>query len=193
MNTQQLKDEILGMLKSVWDDQQKLQRIRDFLIEEIYEEQDAVDKIPEQYQEVVKEIAGYVDCGLTCFLNPDTLELEYATEEELMAMDDPEEYESITGESFDGTLNFESWEKCITVEKPESHESFGIMESFTNQLTDNFLQNKLVNALNNRKPFANFNHIIHNSKFKEEWFAFKQQCLETWVWRSIEHEVASDS
>lgn len=188
MSTQQLRDEILGMLKSVWDDEQKLQRIKDFLFEEIAEEPESANEIPEQYKKVVKEIAEYVDCRLTCFLNPETLELEYATEEEL---DNPGEYEMITGESLEGAFKYETWEKCITVEKPESHEAFSIMEDFTNQLTDNFLQNQLIKALNYRKPFANFNHIIHNSKFREEWFAFKQQWLENWVWREIEHELSN--
>lgn len=32
-----------------------------------------------------------------------------------------------------------------------------------------------------RKPFANFNHQIHNSDFREDWFTYRQKRLEKHV------------
>lgn len=33
------------------------------------------------------------------------------------------------------------------------------------------------------KPFARFNEYIHNSKYREEWFSFRQKQLENYVRR----------
>ena len=80
----------------------------------------------------------------------------------------------------DGTMNlrYETWEKCITVEPRESRESFAIMEDFVSGIDDKNLKNKLINALSNRKSFANFKMLVEQSKFREQWLAFKQQKLE---------------
>lgn len=191
MNTKQLRDEILSLFKYAWEDKEKLEKIKNFLMEEIYEEEDNKIEIPQKYQKIIKEIAQDIDCGFTCLLNPQTLELERTTEDELMMVDDHEEFEQMNGVKWEDAFKHETWDKCISIEKPHSHEGFQIMENFTDQLKDNSLQNRLQNALNNRKPFANFNYIIHDSDYRDEWFSFKQQWLEKWVWNEIEDELNS--
>lgn len=69
----------------------------------------------------------------------------------------------------------------MTFEPLESHESFEIIRKFTDSLEDKKLQKQLANALNNRKPFANFKFIIDNSKYRQDWFDFKKRCLEEHV------------
>ena len=50
--------------------------------------------------------------------------------------------------------------------------------------------NKLLErVLNNRNPFANFNHLIHSSDFRQDWFDFRQRQLEQYVWREIEYGI----
>jgi len=83
----------------------------------------------------------------------------------------------------------EDWENCITVEPRESSESFKIMERFVDVVNDKILKNKLVNALNNRKPFANFKNIVESSNYRKEWFAFKQHQLEIMVWEELQIEL----
>jgi len=41
---------------------------------EIYEEPNDEIIIPEKYKELVKRTAESIDCGLVCFINPETLE-----------------------------------------------------------------------------------------------------------------------
>ena len=77
MNAQQLLNGILPILHSVKEDKEKLQKILDFLLDEIYENPvEEEPERPERYRELVKSIAQSIDCGMVCFINPETLEVE---------------------------------------------------------------------------------------------------------------------
>lgn len=188
MNTQQLLNEILPILHSVKEDKEKLQKILDFLLEEIYKEPEEEEiEIPEKYRELVHSVAENIDCGLVCFINPETLEVEDLPKSML---DDPFEFNLRTGMNRENeTFLHEEWETYISIEPRESSESFGIMEKFVYKVSDEKLKNKLINALNNRRPFANFKSIVESSNYRKEWFAFKQRQLEMMVWEELEYEM----
>lgn len=176
MKTQEILDEILRILHTIKEDQGKLQEILTFLENEFYEPDEMPEtELPEKYQNVIKDIAESIDSGLVCFLNLDTAETEDFPKEML---DDPEEFEAMTGESFKG-LNFRhtSWENCVSFEPLASFESFDIMRKFTDSLEDKWLKDKLNNALNDGKPFAGFKAIIDNSNYRQDWFDFKKQFM----------------
>ncbi|MDD3321161.1 MAG: UPF0158 family protein [Paludibacter sp.] len=176
MNSQQLLDEILGILRTVKDDKAKLQKIREFMQNEILIEiEDDKIEIPAKFLSVIKTIVGNIYAGLICYLNTDTLEIEDIPQK---FANDYDEMEKETGISVNELeLKHFDWENCIEFLPLESRESFRIMEDFTMQLKDTTFKNKLINVLNNRKPFANFNRIIHNSDFRQEWFDFKTNQL----------------
>lgn len=182
MKTDQLLNEILPILYTVKGNEEKLQKILDFLLDEIYEEPEEEDEIPEKFSGLIHSIAENIDCGLVCYLNPLTLEMEEVPAE--LACE-PEEFEMVTGECWDDTFKHTSWEKCITIEPPESSDSFKIMERFVDKVDDKKLKNKLIYALNNRKPFANFKAIVENSEYRQQWFSFKQKKLEERVWNEL--------
>lgn len=187
MKNDQLLDQILPILHSVKDDDEKLQQILDFLLEEIYEEPEDEIVIPEKYRKVVHDIAESLDCGHVCFLNPKTLKMEDVPK---MLVYDSSEYRLMTGMSKkDLNLSYPKWKKCITIDPPESSESFAFMEDFVSEVDDKDLKSRLTNALRNKSPFANFKNQIDNSKYREQWFAFKQQKLEEYVWQNLEYEV----
>jgi hypothetical protein len=194
MKTDNLLDQILPILHSVKDDAKKLQQILDFLLEEIYEEHDEIVVIPEKYRELVHKIADNIDCGHVCFVNPVTYEMEDVPK---TLVDDPHEYRILTGISGkDLDLDYDKWEKYIKVEPPKSSESFGIMESFTAEVDDKNLKKQLIYALNNRTPFAHFKNKIDDSSYREQWFLFRQQKLEEYVWDTLINEnfhLAPDS
>ena len=48
------------------------------------------------------------------------------------------------------------------------------------------LKKKYYDALSRKHPFSNFNHIVHNCKYREEWFKFRQKALEEYVRKHIE-------
>ncbi|HEY3370647.1 MAG TPA: UPF0158 family protein [Prolixibacteraceae bacterium] len=180
MKAQKLLDQIMPILYTVKEDPVKLEKILQFLLDEIYEEPEEEEiEVPEKYLKAVAEIAGGLDAGLFCFLNMDTLETEVVPESFLVDLDEFEQYKEEWGDNIE--FKYPSWENCMTFEPLESHESFKIMERYTNQLEDKKLQIQLVNALNHRKPFAHFKFIIDNSVYRQDWFDFKKHRLEIYV------------
>lgn len=180
MKTQEILDEILRILSTIKEDKGKLQEILTFLENEFYEPDEMPEtELPEKYREVIKEIAESIDSGLVCFLNLDTAETEDFPQEML---EDPEEFEAMTGESFEG-LNFKhnNWANWVSFEPLASFESFDIMRRFTDSLEDKWFIDKLNNALNNKKPYANFKAIIDNSNHRQNWFDFKKKFMENHV------------
>lgn len=147
-------------------------------------------KIPKKYQSLVAEVAESLDAGLVCYINPDTLE-KVEIPKDIMeegSYDFDEEEEGEEQEDIKGDLFYQDikrinmdWEKCLTIEPPESHIAFGYMEAFVNHLPEGRLKTALFNALSRRKPFGNFNAIIHQSDAREDWLAFKQECMEQYV------------
>lgn len=180
MKSKEILDEILRILHTIKEDHGKLQEILIFLQNEFYEPEEINETdLPEKYQSIIKEIAGSIGSGLVCFVNLDTVEMEDFPKE---LLDDPEEFEAMTGESLEN-LNFKhtNWEKCVRFDPLESFESFNIMREFVDSLVDKGLMDKLNKALNDRKPFANFKAIIDNSYYRQNWFHFKQQFMENHV------------
>lgn len=180
MKSKEILDEILRILYTIKEDHGKLQEILTFLQNEFYEPVEInKSESPEKYQSIIKEIAESIDSGLVCFLNLDTVEIEDFPKEML---DDPEEFEAMTGDSLEN-LSFKhtNWENCVRFDPLESFESFDIMREFVDSLKDKGLKDKLNNALNDRKPFANFKAIIDNSNCRQNWFDFKKQFMENHV------------
>jgi len=191
MNPQQLLNEILPILHSVKEDKEKLQKILDFLLEEIYTEPEEEEiEIPEKYKKLVHDVAENIDCGLVCFINPETLEVEEIPKGMVDGFSDFSLNSELDDEEDDEQkFLHEDWESCISVEPRESNESFKIMEKFVDEANDKNLKNKLVNTLNNRRPFANFKNIVESSNYRNEWFAFKQKQLEILVWEELEYQL----
>ena len=132
-------------------------------------------------EEAVREIAEMLDSGHVCYLNPDTNETvftlnpgswDYYEESE----DDARELEKV-----------DSWERRIKLSPPESFESFQFMESFIDELPENesLLRNKLISALSHSHPFARFKAAIGSCPYRQEWFAYRQKCLEAYVREEI--------
>jgi hypothetical protein len=57
------------------------------------------------------------------------------------------------------------------------------MADFADQLDDKLkLKSDLIQSLNKKKPFREFNFVIHNSgKYRQQWFDFKTEKLQMWV------------
>lgn len=177
MNKNQLLNEILAVLQIIKEDETKLQILHDFVMEEIYEEEEEKIEIPEKYKKPVHDIAESIDCGFVCFLNTDTLEHVDIPEgilEDLSGFDDDDLWQKDLDK-------IDDWENTLRIEPLKSYESFKIMERFVGQLIDEKLQDKLTDALENRRPFANFRYLVDDSDYRQDWFAHKQKCLEEYV------------
>jgi hypothetical protein len=196
MKASELLDEVLMIIRSVKDDPKELQKILDFLKKEVFnpeemdEEEENVVQIPERYNKAVKEIAGSIDAGLVCFLRTDTLEIDEIPYE---LFSSPTMYKMNTGFTLkDFKPKYTRWKKYITIEPLVANESFKIMEEFVHQLDNSKIRTQLVNALQNRKPFANFKYIIDNSDIRQEWFDFKDKKLQEYVSSIIEINIPDE-
>jgi hypothetical protein len=198
MSAQQLLDKILPLLHSIKDDEEKLNELLLFMEEELVKEDeieldepDFKEKLPEKYRAIVKQLADNLSANFITFFNPDTLELEDIPKsllDEMMFYDEEEDEDEESDEENPFHLKHYKWDKCVEIAPLESHESFEIMENFVNQLKSGRETSQLQQALDGQKPFANFNRVIHNSKYREDWFAFRQKELEKYVIQNYFYE-----
>ncbi len=67
-------------------------------------------------------------------------------------------------------------ERYLTIDYNGSSSAYDDMVNFIDTVSDVKLRNRLQNAVNNKKPFANFKSIIKASKEVERWYEFKSEC-----------------
>jgi len=179
--------DILGHIRLVRDDKEKLQKILDFILEEIYEEEEEeLLEIPQKFEVLVNSIAQSIDMGQIVYINLDNMQ----TDEVIPGMENPEDFEFDYG-STDWAVEpkFYQWKNTMRIAPLESHESFKIMESFAENMEDKNFREQLFHALNHRKPFANFKWKIDNSRYRQNWFDFKQHWLERHVREEIYYNL----
>lgn len=123
----------------------------------------------------INSIAQDIDMGLHCHVHKKTLEIvSFIDPDEIY--DNEELWEPLIKKVEDNPEDY------IRIVKMSSRLSFGIMEDFTSIVKDKSLQAKLQHALDNRKPFRNWTHLIDQTgQEREDWFKFKQSRMETWV------------
>lgn len=191
MNTNNLLDEILLMLQLIKDKPEQLEKLHQYMLTELDTEdtESAAILVPKQHIELVKDVADRLSAGLVCYINPDTLEIidiPQAIADTIMFEEDEEEEEENEEDEDDPFYAdlkriHRDWEQTITINPPESTESFSFMEQFVNTLPESRISNSLADALSKKKPFRHFNSIIHQSDERDAWFAFRQKCLENYV------------
>jgi hypothetical protein len=157
---------------------------------------DYKEKLTPKYRDIVRRIADGLSANCICYFNPDTLEMEEVFKDlldEILFEDEEEEDDGEDNDDEKSSENelgftFMKWKKCVIINPLESNESYKIMEKFVNQLKPGRETDRLQQAVFGYKPFANFNHQIHNSKYREDWFAFRQKELEKFVIDNYFHE-----
>ena len=159
-------------------------------------------KLPD---EQIREIAERIDIGDTCYINADTGETIFMLNDEILSEygisweDDNEENEMSDDYQPDwqdemyaevkadmDKINSWDFKDTIRIEKPNSHEAFKFMENFVDEvIPEGKLKQDFWKALSRSHPFRNFNDIVHNCEYREEWFEFKQNALEGYVREEI--------
>ena len=130
----------------------------------------------------IREIAQELDCGFDCYFNLKTDEIIGIPN--FSQFSDEEDFKEAFGESLEKIQKHKK--DFIKFEVLESFESFKIMESFVEKLTDQNLKSELESILTNKKPFQKFKHKIDHSDFRQSWFDFKQKELEKRVENELE-------
>ena len=117
--------------------------------------------------------------GMVCYFNPDTFEMESVLGESYNLYGD-EEFEEFYQEVYD---KVDKWNRCMRIDPPEAYISFKIMEGFIeNRIpSSDGIKKYLLNALSGRKPFRHFKSVIDGSRYRQDWFDYKQVQLEEFV------------
>jgi polyphosphate kinase 2 (PPK2 family) len=90
----------------------------------------------------------------------------------------------------------ESWQETIDridndfndylqFEKMDSNQGFQVMENFASSIDDINIQNRLFELLSKSKPFAHFKMAVETSKYRQNWFDYKQNANIEWVRQQI--------
>ena len=161
--------------------------------------EDILSKITDEKISEMAEVLGMQ--YHVCYVNPDTGEVEIMFTNDYLAdygisWDDEEEDEEDFTHGWQQEFHddikaqmarIDSWRHFIRIEKPDSHESFAIMENFVDEIIpEGKLKKQFYDALSRKHPFSNFNYIVHNCKYRDEWFKFRQNALEEYVKNHIE-------
>lgn len=125
------------------------------------------------------------------FIERKTLELLQFSADELDYLAEEEEDEEDEEETLQQVMN--NNEKYLFIEPLLPRHAFTIMEDFAETVTNPHLQQQLVKALNGKKPFASFNHLVHNSELRQHWFTFRDavhiQKAKEWIAEHADAEL----
>lgn len=184
------KEQVIDLVLQVYDNVESAREFIEYSFNSDKDEEFEEPELPEKFKPLICEIAENIDSGLVCFLNPNTLEIDsYPSDllEEVNLFDGKPKKVRKTMKELYGVDNVRvlDWDNYFEFSPSDSYEGFRIMEAFTQQLNEGKLQNQLIEALNNRKPFANFKNIIDYSNKRQEWFDFKRKWLENSVAREL--------
>lgn len=134
-------------------------------------------------EEHIKEMAELIDCGFVCHFNTETGEIVQVPDQSHPYVDMSLWEEDLS------ELEDES-EKFIFIDSVSSRDGYQIMKDFALSLNKGRLKNKLLKALERKKPFRNFGDIMrYEDEMRDEWFKFKTAAYQEHVRAQIKmHE-----
>ncbi|WP_026452175.1 UPF0158 family protein [Aequorivita capsosiphonis] len=132
---------------------------------------------------IIKEIADSLLCGMICFYEKATNSfIEYPKEvEDYLMFDEENPWQEVIDKVEDNVDDY------LLIDPMPSSEAFKLMEQFAREIDSLGFSAKLLDALDKRKPFQNFNHLIENDfDNRQLWFDFRLEKNMEWVKRQIE-------
>ena len=116
-------------------------------------------------KEQILDIAKRLENGYNVYLNKDT--------GEYISMPNVDAFSASDGFNTDELRKItDHWDNYMILSRMEPWEIFEMMEGFL-YTVDREFQNKLIDALYKTKPFDNFQRLVETSKYRDDWFAFK--------------------
>jgi hypothetical protein len=132
----------------------------------------------------IEEIASDLEMGFKVCVHKTTGELLSFPDEMRMDFDSDEDPFVEDREKYENNSD-----DYIRINPMDSTESFEVMESFTEQVSDKSLQARLYGALGRDRPFRRFKDVIdREGDYRTSWFAYKNKKYNEWVTQKIEEE-----
>lgn len=134
-------------------------------------------------ESILKEISEELLCGSKVFLHRETGDIITIRDVDLF-LDETDPWED------DRRKVDVERDKYLEFNPMESRESYQIMQDFIDQLDDGRLADRLFNAIQKKRPFANFKaEIDHSGPYREMWFHFRDQCYLEWTREQWEEQI----
>lgn len=72
-------------------------------------------------------------------------------------------------------------DQFVVIDPPEPRDSYRIMEDFIFTVADEHLRDRLLEALNSKKPFRYFRATVEDSGEYDNWLDFKDARMKAWL------------
>lgn len=138
-------------------------------------------------KEQIKEISEQLECGFRAFYHKQTSELIFVPDKNRHIGIETDAWQDDLDKLDENLLDYHE------IYAMESRDSFRVMADFAEQLNDAKLQDKLVKALNRKKPFREFKFEIDNSgEQRQHWFNFKNKRYIEWTEEQLKRQNKID-
>jgi hypothetical protein len=135
----------------------------------------------------IHQIAQSLDCGMICFVNPNTYELEDVPHDFLCGM-----YHDATWQEVVNRID--RWEKYIAIDRPGHTESVEIMRSFVERyIPKGGLKEELDNVLSLHRPDTNFHRIVGKSDYHHKWVAHNRRHMMKHIRRKLRDHISQEA
>ncbi len=124
----------------------------------------------------IATMAEDLDMGMRCFINIKT--------GKLMSAIPDDGYVDVCDENL--KLFLANEDDYFELEQLRSGISFRMMEDFVDRVDDEKVKEKLINALQKRKPFRNFRDVLDHSDYIEDWYDYKRACTIDWFKQQVD-------
>ena len=138
-------------------------------------------------KEILNDIAESLEAGFICYLHKKTLEVIEVPDSNRHPDMDTDAWQEDIDRVFADRNNYKKMEGM------DSSDSFSVIEDFVFSLENGFVKTQLIQAIEGRKPFANFKHQIDNAgDYRDQWFKFRKDRNINWVQKQLDYEFLQD-
>lgn len=125
--------------------------------------------------QIIKDIANNLECGLICFFNPQTMKVIALPSLDMGDIDEDLWQEDL--EEIDRNR-----QQYLELEPMPAKDGFDMMLDFVEEVKDSYWREQLEQALSRKKPFSQFKNVVNsNEPIRQQWFKFKAEQYQTWV------------
>lgn len=183
MKTEDIYIEVAEKLSRIRENREALIEVLNFLetrMPDQVQEEDTENN-PAEYEDIVSQITESLNNGFACFLNPETLEIEQASNQGLFGLSETEYDEQNDDMVDEFDLDYPEWDSYIRFEPFGRNDLLNTMEKWVSFLHDDNLKSQLENISDKEGLVERFDEIMQRTGNTDEWNAFRKREIERYV------------